>query len=83
MQVLTSQYLESTKLYKQQNKEKLELVRKKLMSKFPVLDDYNDTWPINHILISQLKYSSMHTKGSNVKSMVASVQSAVAESVKT
>ncbi|KAG6913129.1 hypothetical protein DXG01_009441, partial [Tephrocybe rancida] len=80
---LSLKHLDSAKSFKQQDEEKIALVRKKMVAKYAVLDNYVATWPIDHILISQLKYSSAHTKGSNVKSMVASVRSAVAGSKKT
>lgn len=44
-----------------------------MIKDFPILDNYENEWPIEHLLMSLLKYSSAHSKESNAKDVVEHV----------
>jgi hypothetical protein len=54
-----------------------------MISKFPHLDDYEQLWPLDIIIIGLLKYSSSHGKGVSDKKVVNAVRSFVAPTVST
>lgn len=54
-----------------------------MTSKFPCLDDYENLWPLDIIIMGLLKYSSSHGKGLSDKKAVKAVRDFVASPVST
>lgn len=48
-----------------------------MVAEFPFLSDYDGLWPLDLILIAQLKYRSAASKGSAAKTTVTAVRDAV------
>lgn len=48
-------------------------------SKFPALDDYEEMWPLDCIVISLLKYCASQNKSTSMKKTVESMQDTVAQ----
>lgn len=51
-----------------------------MATKFPALDDYEEMWPLDCIIISLLKYRASQNKSSSMKKTVESMQDTVARS---
>ena len=49
-----------------------------MVAEFPVLDDYETLWPLDLMLIAQLKYGAAASKGSAVKQTVNAVRNTLA-----
>jgi hypothetical protein len=49
-----------------------------MIAEFPFLDDYDNLWPLEQLLIGKLKYSSAAAKGSTSHKIIADVQDTVA-----
>jgi hypothetical protein len=45
--------------------------------KFPVLDNYEDMWPLDCIVISLLKYCTSQSKASSIQKIVDALQNTV------
>jgi hypothetical protein len=45
-----------------------------MIAKFPTLDNYEDAWPVDVILINLLKYSTAKGKDKDTKDGVALIQ---------
>lgn len=54
-----------------------------MLNQYPELDDYENLWPLEHILISLLKYSACRAKGLSAKRSMAALQKTVLPSVKS
>src|SRR3984885_3502159 len=50
-----------------------------MASKFPALNDYEEMWPLDCIIISSLKYCASQNKSSSMKKTVESMQNTVAQ----
>ena len=44
-----------------------------MVTEFPILDDYDNLWPLDTMLITQLKYAAAASKGSVTKKAVDAV----------
>ena len=49
-----------------------------IASKFPALNDYEEMWPLDCIIISLLKYHASQNKSSSMKKTVESMQNTIA-----
>ncbi|MDT7543797.1 MAG: hypothetical protein QOE33_3714 [Acidobacteriota bacterium] len=49
-----------------------------MLKSYPELDDYECLWPLDIMLINQLKYSTSALKGSGMKKAVADVRTTLA-----
>ena len=49
---------------------------------YPLLDDYENLWPLDLILISQLKYASAASKESTTQKVMDTVRSTLAAAPK-
>jgi hypothetical protein len=54
-----------------------------VVAEFPVLDDYDDLWPLDLMLIAQLKYSSAASKGCSSKRTIDAVAATLASTTGT
>jgi hypothetical protein len=49
-----------------------------MVAEFPILEDYEGLWPLDLMLIAQLKYSSAASKNSITKNAMDAVRETVA-----
>jgi hypothetical protein len=49
-----------------------------MIAEFPFLDDYENLWPLEHLLIGKLKYSSAAAKGSASHKIITDVRDTIA-----
>ena len=45
-----------------------------MLNKFPLLDNYDQMWPLNQIIINLLKYQTGKNKDTSVKDAVALIR---------
>ncbi|KAG2125767.1 hypothetical protein DEU56DRAFT_916383 [Suillus clintonianus] len=58
MHSLIDNHLDTTKCASGQSPALLEVVRGKALDNFPDLDNYNNLWPVNDLIMTRLKYTS-------------------------
>jgi hypothetical protein len=54
-----------------------------MVAEFPFLDEYDGVWPLDQLLIAQLKYSSAASKGSATRKTIEDMYSKVASTAHT
>ncbi|KAI6159042.1 hypothetical protein EDD17DRAFT_1762976 [Pisolithus thermaeus] len=62
MHALINEHLDTTKCLSAQDPALLKVVHQKAVDKFPDLEDYSNCWPVNDIIMMQLKYTSSRAR---------------------
>ncbi|KAG1726501.1 uncharacterized protein EDB91DRAFT_1254277 [Suillus paluster] len=62
MHSLIEDHLDTTKCASAQSPTLLDIVRGKALDNFPDLDNYNNLWPVNDLIMTHLKYTSGHAR---------------------
>ncbi|KAG1859696.1 hypothetical protein F4604DRAFT_1930674 [Suillus subluteus] len=62
MHSLIEDHLDTTKCTSAQSPMLLEVVCGKVLNNFPDLDNYNNLWPVNDMIMTRLKYTSGHAR---------------------
>ena len=86
-------HLDTSICFSSQDKDKVDMIRKQvcmhfilrnnytyffqIVSKYAIIDDYSGAWPVDHILINLLKYSSSHNKVKTLREAAAMIKQAV------
>ncbi|RDB18779.1 hypothetical protein Hypma_014540 [Hypsizygus marmoreus] len=69
--------LDTKVCFKDQNEAKMNVVKDEMLAKFPILDNYENMWPLDILVMGLLKYSSSHTKQASTQETMKVVQEVI------
>ncbi|KAG6849545.1 hypothetical protein H0H93_007560 [Arthromyces matolae] len=60
--------------FKAQKADAIKRVKQLIIDEFPIIDNYEDAWPVDHLLISTLKYLSSRQKDISARKILEAVK---------